>query len=166
MSEKDTSRVYWGLTEDELLHSRLLYARLSEIMAKENVTLRYAEVSTNVYGEFMFVTITTPAPGYYESGYELRCCLYGLGWHEYRNRVITHWEIGDISFQRIRDGENAIRFQDAMDRIGERHVEAKIIFAGEREKLAKEDRDWGDIFSQIADLTDDDAAWDMFSDYV
>ena len=74
-------------TEKEQLDDRISRARFMTLVDDPNVDVNDIKVSTNAFGEFMFVTLscrTIPASE--------RLTFYGLGYHEQRERWITgYW---------------------------------------------------------------------------
>ena len=69
----------YGLTEQERLHWRLTSERFEEILDDENTNIHTINVSSNNYGEFLFVTTS-------RLGDQGRVCMafYGLGYHQSR----------------------------------------------------------------------------------
>ena len=71
-------------TEREHLYDQLSHARFMELLADEQTTIHAAELSENSYGAFLFVTISRP-----KADKRTYLTIYGLGYHEYRERWIT-----------------------------------------------------------------------------
>lgn len=75
------------LTEKEQLDDRISRARFMALVDDPNVDVNDIKVSTNAFGEFMFVTLscrTIPASE--------PLTFYGLGYHEQRERWISgYW---------------------------------------------------------------------------
>ena len=71
----------FGITEAEVARWRVTDERLKEILANPNTTTHTIKLSTNTFGEFLFLT-TSRGTG------QQRVCMtfYGLGYHEYRER--------------------------------------------------------------------------------
>ena len=79
----------FGFTERERLFDRVSHERLLHILDDEASTVHQVELSSNSYGEFLFITLSRPTE-------ERRICVsfYGLGLHEYRERWLMdewHW---------------------------------------------------------------------------
>ena len=71
-------------TERERLYDRLSDVRFQALLVDEQTTIHEAELSSNSYGEFLFVTLSRPQAEKTEY-----LTFYGLGYHEYRERWIT-----------------------------------------------------------------------------
>ena len=50
----------FGFTELERLYDRISHARLEAILADEQTTIHEIDVSSNAFGEFLFVTASRP----------------------------------------------------------------------------------------------------------
>ena len=74
----------FGLTEQEQLTCRVSQEKFEEIFKDEKTYIHKVEISTNVFGEFLFVTASRPL----KQG-RLSMTFYGLGYHEARERWIT-----------------------------------------------------------------------------
>lgn len=71
-------------TEREKLYDQISHKRLLTLLVDEQTHIHEAELSENSYGEFLFITVSRPSEKqrtYYT--------LYGMGYHEYRERWIT-----------------------------------------------------------------------------
>lgn len=161
MTAQDTAQAMWGLSEKQVSDGKMAYLALGKILSKEIATIRYAKRSFNSYGEYMFVTITSPVPEYEDGNWELRAIFWGLGWHSYRNRTINHWEF-DVSYERVRENETEIDYLEAMDIIGAHHVKFKLTY-GNPQPSEREQKE-GRLFAFMASLSDEDAAITMSED--
>src|SRR5688572_27242167 len=74
----------FDFTKHEKLFERVRHQRLLEFLAEDNTNIHEVTVSTNTYGEFLFVSLTKqgdPFPGYVS--------FWGLGFHEQRERWLS-----------------------------------------------------------------------------
>ena len=69
----------FGFIEKERLYWRVNQERFDEIIGDEQTTIHKVHESSNMYGEFLF--ITTSRPG--DQG-RITMTFYGLGFHEHR----------------------------------------------------------------------------------
>ena len=137
----------FGITEAEVASLRVSDGRFREILSNPNTTTHSIKLSTNTFGEFLFLTASRGTG-------QQRVCMtfYGLGFHEYRERWISNewfWyqaQESTVDLQTRMSGEEAIekleqRLADISTRLGE-DTQTEL----------------GRMFEQLADLTDDDAA--------
>ncbi len=135
-------------SDNERLFYRIHDRRMGTLLADEMTRVHDVELSSNNYGEFLFVTMSRqddPEPGY--------VTFFGLGFHEGRDRWITdewYWyrghSRGDIEQQKIAS-------EDAIKLLAERRAEVRAYA-----EKGNEQSERGKLFDIIADLTDDDAA--------
>jgi len=138
-----------GLTENESLFSRISDDRLKEIV-REN-TVVSCKVDSNSYGRFLFVKVKVEKDG--EIGL---ITFYGLGWHEYRDKYFVDvWHhYTDYNIYDDMDLE-PISTERVLEKVEKRRTEIE-----ERAKGHNQSKD-GKLFSQVADLGDDDGAYSM-----
>ncbi len=137
----------FGMTEEEVARWRVPDEKLKEILANPDTTINTIKVSSNNYGEFLFLTASRGKG-------EKRVCMsfYGLGYHEYRERWIsTEW------FWR----QTPTRFVPVRQPIAQE--EALALFSDRLTEISPHlDEDTqtelGRMFEALADMTDDDAA--------
>jgi hypothetical protein len=137
----------YGLTERERLWDRISDKRFQAILAHEETAIHEIEVSTNNYGEFLFVS-TSRSPG------ESRACVtfFGLGYHEHRERWLTEewfWYHGN-AFSQVMN--KTLSKEEATQLLQERREEIAHLVG----KTMQSGR--GKLFEMLADLTDDDGA--------
>jgi len=143
----------FGLSEAERLHWRVSDERFNEIILDNKTQVHTIEVSSNTYGEFLFVTTSRPAV-------QSRICMtfYGLGFHEYRERWITdEWFWYQISPD-IDLLKQQISSQEAKEMVQQ---QSEIIWPHVRLDMQT---DRGRLFEMLADLTDDDGAFAEMED--
>lgn len=133
-------------------------------MNDPQTTIHKAEVDSNNYGEFLFVTISRP-----EEERQQVLTFYAYGYHQYRER----WYTEEWAWYR------ANPFPKTMEQHLTRE-EAEELLEARREEIAPNvmaatQTKRGQFFEMIAELTDDDGAisemedlgdlWDELSDY-
>lgn len=144
-------------TEKEQLDDRISRARFMALVDDPNVDVNDIKISTNAFGEFMFVTLscrTTPTSE--------PLTFYGLGYHEQREHWITgYWrwyesvskakELDIIpkpeAKAQIQERENFIRMDAATAPIPSRRAQLYALMA----HLADEDG----ALTELEDLGDD-----------
>jgi hypothetical protein len=137
----------FGLTQPELDRWRISDARFQEILAAPDTRIHTVEVSSNNYGNFLFLT-TSRGRGQSRT----RMTFYGLGYHDYRERWILDEWFWYQANQHTGDQRDNIPFNDALAMIKERRQMLSRDAAGARQS------EFGEMFETIADMTDDDAA--------
>ena len=77
----------FGFTEHEKLWDRVSHERFLSILESEQTSIHRAEVSSNTFGEFLFVTTSRD-----EAEKTVYVTFWGLGYHDYRERwVADEW---------------------------------------------------------------------------
>lgn len=137
----------FGITEAEVSRWRVTDDRLKEILAKPNTITHTIKLSTNTFGEFLFLT-TSRGTG------QQRVCMtfYGLGYHEYRERWISDEWFWYQSQESLIDIQAQLSGEEVSTNLAERLAEISPHFGEETQT------ELGQMFEEIADLTDDDAA--------
>lgn len=140
-------RSAFGFTEREQLFDRVGAARLKALLEATETTLHQAEVSSNLYGEFLFVTASRPVGEKREV-----VTFWGLGFHERRDRyILDEWQWYESSLS-IKGEHEPLSKDEFFQRIDERRGELEA--QARRHTQSKQ----GTIFEVLADLTDEDAA--------
>src|SRR5258707_6581682 len=89
----------FGFTEREQHNERINDKRFRAILADERTAVHHIEVSSNNFGEFLFVTVSQ------SRGQERQfVTFWGAGFHEYRERWLTNewrWYITQEVLQTI-----------------------------------------------------------------
>jgi len=137
----------FGISEDEVTRWRVSDERLNEILANPNTTTNKARLSSNAYGEFMFVTASRGK----ETG---RICMtfYGLGYHQYRERWITEeWFWYQTSSDMVSPAGN-LSIKETQEILSERLADISPHLDEDTQT------ELGRMFEALADITDDDAA--------
>jgi hypothetical protein len=137
----------FGLTEKEALRLRVTDERLKEILAQIDTTTHTIKLSTNDFGEFLFLTASRGTG-------QQRICMtfYGLGYHEYRERWFSEEWFWYQSQGSTIDLQSKLSDEEVTQKLEQRLTD---IFP----KLAQNTQtELGRVFEQLADLSDDDAA--------
>ncbi|MBZ0308582.1 MAG: hypothetical protein K8I82_21120, partial [Anaerolineae bacterium] len=69
----------YRFTERQQLFDRISHRRFMDIIADEQTAVHKVEVSSNTYGEFLFVSTSRAG-----EGKRVYITFYGLGYHDYR----------------------------------------------------------------------------------
>lgn len=143
----------FGLTEQEKLRWRVDQNRFEEILKDENTKIHTIKESSNMLGEFLFVTTSRPVR-------QDRICItfYGSGFHEYRER----WLIDEWFWYQATAHTDLLREQIPKE-------EAQEMLQHHWESIKPHIRldtqtERGRLFEMLADLTDDDGALAEFQD--
>jgi hypothetical protein len=143
----------FGFTEREQLWDRVTHQRFVSILEDEQTNIHRAEVSSNTFGEFLFVTTSRE-----ESGQRLFVTFWGLGFHDYRERWITEeWFLNTDHTYPESLMEN-ITLEEVKTLIHERQQSVEESTANETQTRR------GQLYEMLADLTDDDGALAEFED--
>jgi len=137
----------FGITDAEVARWRVTDERLKEILANPNTTTHTIKLSTNTFGEFLFLT-TSRGVG------QQRVCMtfYGAGYHEYRERWISKEWFWYQSQESMVDVRTKLPGEEVTEKLEQRLTD---ISPNLDENTQTE---LGQMFEQFADLTDDDAA--------
>jgi len=141
----------FDITEEEVSFWRVSSEKLKEILIDPQTTTHSIKLTTNTYGEFLFLTAS-------KGKGEQRTCMvfYGLGYHKYRERWINEewfWNQIPVALVDIReklpDEEVAKQLEQRLTAISPSFEEDK-------------QTDLGRMFDCLADTTDDETALDEF----
>ena len=137
----------FGFTEREQLYERISDKRFRSILADERTAVHTIEVSSNEFGEFLFVTMSQPVE--HERQF---VTFWGAGFHEYRERwLTTEWrwyetqQFRQMIPQKIIPEDAQALIQARLDEI------APNVTPPAQSKRAQ-------LYEMIADLTDEDGA--------
>ncbi len=137
----------YGFTEHERLFDRISHNRLIEILKDPQTAILKAEMNSNTFGEFLFVS-TKRVTGENVA----HITFFGLGFHEYRERwVDKEWSWYE-STPSLEGDQEALSPDEALAIITERQAE----IAPEIGRQAQSSR--GRLYEMLADLTDEDGA--------
>ena len=137
----------FGITEAEVARWRITDERLTEILANPNTTTHTIKMSTNTFGEFLFLTASRGVG-------QQRVCMtfYGLGYHEYRERWISKEWFWYQSQESLVDIQTKLSGEEVNEKLEQRLAEISPSFDENTQT------EIGFMFEQFADLSDDDAA--------
>lgn len=143
----------FGFTEQEKLYDQISDTRFQAFIADDETTIHKVEIDANNYGEFAFVTLSREA-----GGQRSIVTMWGLGYHEYRERWIAdHWrwykgnQFPAILTQRM-------TLEEAQELLTERRREITPYVAQETQSNRAR------LYELLADLTDEDGAYTELED--
>jgi len=136
-------------TEFEKLYDRISDTRFMEIIRDEQTTVHEISATSNMYGEFLFVTASRP-----NADSRISATFFGLGFHERRERWITDtWSWYD-----------AHRADEQLKTTYARE-EVEAIIQARREEITADMQHFpsaqsrhGVLYEFLAELTDEDGA--------
>ena len=144
----------FGITEKEVIRWRVTDRRLKEILANPNTKTHAIKLSTNTFGEFLFLTASRGTG-------QQRVCMtfYGLGYHQYRERWISKEWFWYQSQESAVDTHTELSRDEVTEKLEQRLAEITPHFSEDTQT------ELGKMFEQLADLTDDDAALAEMQDF-
>ena len=135
-------------TEHERLFETLTDRRFQAIVFDQETTIHNVKVSTNSFGEFLFITLSR---GGAEGTVTLN--FYGLGFHEPREQWITdQWRWYESSTQHSSSNRDI-----SLDSVRAQLAERKQ-FVQTEAKTSEPQSKRGQLYELLADLTDEDGA--------
>jgi hypothetical protein len=143
----------FGFTEHEELWDRVSHERFLSIIESEQTNIHRAEVSSNTFGEFLFVTTSRD-----EGEKRIYVTFWGMGYHDYRERWIADewfWTQDDTYPESLL---GSLTLDEVQALIEERQaaIEPRV---GQETQSRR-----GQLFEMLADLTDEDGAWAELDD--
>ena len=137
----------YGFTEKECLYWRVSKERFSAILEDDQTMIHQVKESSNNFGEFLFVTTSREG----RNG-RISMTIYGLGFHEYRERWFTdewYWYQSNFNPNLLRE---RLTKEEAQEIIQQRLEDI-------RPEIGDTDQsERGKLFEMLADLTDEDGA--------
>lgn len=137
----------FAFTEQERLYERISHERFTTFLSDEQTAIHTIELSSNNYGEFLFVTMSRA------TGEDRKfLTFWGAGYHESRERWLTEeWRWYETQ-QFLHQKPQNLDPDDARAQIQERLDEiAPYLTPSNPSRRAQ-------LFSMLADLTDEDGA--------
>src|SRR5215210_1535025 len=113
--ERPQDQNVFDFSENEKLFERVSHERLISFVAQENTTVHEVALSSNTYGEFLFVSLTKqgdPFPSY--------VTFWGMGYHEQRERWLSQEWFWFRSIARTSLLEREMPNEEALRLIAER----------------------------------------------
>ena len=137
----------FGITEEEVSRWRVTDERLKEILANPNTNTHTINMSTNTFGEFIFLTASRGSGQH-------RICMtfYGLGFHEYRERWISKEWFWYQSQESQVDTQSKLSLEEVTEKLEQRLADISPNLGQDTQT------EIGWMFEQLADLTDEDGA--------
>jgi hypothetical protein len=135
-------------TPNEMLFNQLAHDRFLALLNALNTSILHVTLTTNLYGEFLFITLRHAA----RIELERSLTFYGLGFHDQRERWITDtWAWYDAHAQPDKSNPPVAK-ADVLRTIDERkrEVEASARHTTQSNRAR--------FFEMLADLTDEDGA--------
>ena len=137
----------FDISETEVARWRVTDEKLREILANPSTMTHSIKLSTNTFGEFLFLTASRGTG-------QKRICMtfYGLGFHEYRERWISDEWFWYQSQEGAVELQTKIPGEEVFEKLEQRLEEISSQLGQDTQT------DLGQMFERLADLTDDDAA--------
>ncbi len=137
----------FAFTEHEQLYDCISDGRFNEMIEDEATSIHKMEIAANSYGEFVFITLSREASG--ERG---MVTMWGLGYHEHRERwIIDHWRWYRAT-QSLTTLEQQVTHEEAQELLAQRREEIAPYVSDESQTPS------GKLFEMFADLLDEDGA--------
>ena len=137
----------FGITENEVSLWRVSDDKLKEILANPNTTIHEIKISSNNYGDFLFLTTSRGV------GHQRTCmAFWGLGYHEYRERWIHREWFWHQTPPELVDPMQKISQEETERLLEQRRAEIAPLIDKDQQT------EQGKMFEALADMTDDDAA--------
>ena len=143
----------FDFTEEELTRWRISDEKLKEILTNKKTTICKVKLSTNNYGEFVFLTASRG-----KRDNRIYMTFWGYGYHQYRERWIhKEWFWYQTPAQFV-DPLAKIPLEEAEQILEERMADISPHVDEETQT------ETGFLFEILADMTDDDAALSEMQD--
>jgi hypothetical protein len=157
-------KVMFTLTNDELLDSRLSHARFTELVNQHSTTVHEIKLSTNLNGEFMFITLAARIPQLHwcesTSAKRRRVTFWGLGYHDSHERwLCDEWRWSEACVFGLPSGAPKLSRRRVLAEINERRA-----FCLTEAQAAEPASSRAQLFAMLADLGDEDGATTMLED--
>ena len=146
-TEPTGKRNAFEFTRNEALFERMGNRHFLELMRAPNTTIHQADVSSNVWGEFLFVTASRA-----DEGKRNAITFWGLGFHERRDRYLMDEWFWYETKPPSGEEDVVVSKADFEQIVNKRRGELEAYARGHSQ--SKE----GELFDLIADLTDEDGA--------
>lgn len=146
-----TTQAAFGLTDDECLWEKIEAERLISLIERSDIQVREINQDFNNYGEFLFVCVEIPG--------QFVLDVYGLGFHERRERYITDFRFNTCGRQFPQNERFAPAIRISKDQTV-KIIRNRMIEVQQEMKAAGpyNQSDDADTFELVADLADDDFA--------
>ncbi len=154
-AELTPSNAPFVLTDDEHFARQLTHARFAALFHHPATRLLGIEVSTNLYGEWLFVTLLLDADTDTNTH---PLTFWGLGYHSSRERWLTgewHWHQAFSPALAAETPDKAHAWREVGERLA--HCQAEAVAAPAPGRRAS-------LYALLADLTDEDGALSELED--
>jgi hypothetical protein len=146
--EYERRQQQFGFTEKEILWDRVGDRRFEVLLRDEATAVHEIEVTTNAFGEFLFVSVSRPV----EASFAY-VTFFGLGYHEGRDRWIKdEWFWYESQFGPKEGSQRRYTLDEVEIIIQERREFVRKAAEGHGQS------ERGKLFELIADFTDEDGA--------
>ncbi len=143
-------------TEAELLDSRLSHTRFTELVNQPTTHIHEIKLTTNLYGEWLFITLSAHIPTLMWGGAAKRqlrhITFWGMGYHESRER----WECDDWRWHEAQLFGDALRTQRLSKPRVWLEINERRTFCLAEAKAEPPPSAHANAFAFLADLTDED----------
>jgi hypothetical protein len=137
----------FDFTEQERRNERINHKRFMALLTDEQTNVHHIDLSTNSFGEFLFVTMSRPVDQ--ERNYHT---FWGLGLHEPRERwLIDEWRFYETQ-QLLHTMPQKIAPEDATALVQERYAEISPYATPQVQSKRAQ------LYEMMADLSDEDGA--------
>lgn len=144
----------FGLSEHEYLYSSVSDQCFHELLNRPDTIVHNLEITSNSYGEFVFVTLSRTV-----NGRQVWITFFGLGYHEQRERWLTDdWRWYESYSPTKQEQTTILDKAEVMQQIEARRKEIKAN-ADDTPPSAR-----AVLFAMLADLTDEDGAYSELED--
>jgi hypothetical protein len=140
-------------SEHERLYDRLSHARFEQLLRDQQTTIHAAELSSNSFGEFLFVTISRRAVEK-----QTYLTFYGLGYHDYRERWLTETWRWYEAMETPGLEQRRLSRAEIQQLLTQRQAEIRPYLNQDTQTKR------GKLFDWLADLTDEDGALSELED--
>lgn len=135
------------ILESEVARLRVSDEKLKEILAKPSTITHTIKMSTNTFGEFLFLTASRG------SGQQKTfMTFYGLGFHKFRERWISEEWFWYQTQESMVDVDERLSGEEITEKLDQRRADISSYLDEDTQT------ELGRMFEEFADLTDDDAA--------
>lgn len=152
-AERPRPEAAYGMTEHEKLFDRISDQRFRALIEDEETSVHKVEVSSNNYGEFLFVTTSRIVDDTRDY-----ITFWGMGLHEYRERWFTDEWYWYTSYASPDTDEPKLTKEKVRKALKDRMNDIAPYITHEKPSQRAQ------LFSILADITDEDGAYSELED--
>ena len=141
------TKTNFNFTEKENLYDKVSHKRLLELLNDKETTVTDCKISSNAYGEYLFITLVKN---------DSAVVFYGLGYHHQREQYIYDWSFHNTDYA---DKSQSIPKAEAEKAIVERYNETK----GYDKPAPRSER--AELFSILSEIGDEDGVSSLLDDF-